>query len=337
MRHALLVLVLAGAPALARADASINVMLNAQGQQLASDYGQSEDQVIQRVKDGIASYYETNNIAELLRGFADTAAADDRGIGVDYDLHPGDIVVGAEAHGALATDVTLDGSSHVVTGAVVGGTATAGWDLAKVGAPRVAVFANGFYEGATIHGLTGHLLSLGGHALVRVVTARGGGAVTWTGLAVMAGVEYARWSLGTSAPIISDTALTSASTGEVKEIAFIANGTLSLLSSTVSIPLEVTTGVKLFGVLVIYGGGGADLTFGSSTLTAGLSGDLTIDADRTPIGTATITASGSVSPTAVTAHALAGLQLTTRHVHVFVQGEITPQAETAALGVRGAF
>jgi len=53
-----------------------------------------------------------------------------------------------------------------------------------------------------------------------------------------------------------------------------------------------------------------------------------------PIGTATITASGTNEPDVITVHALAGLELHTRYVRVFAQGAVAPSEEAVTIGVR---
>ena len=88
------------------------------------------------------------------------------------------------------------------------------------------------------------------------------------------------------------------------------------------------------GVLDAYAGAGLDLTGGESSIGVNLSGDLTIDMDRLPIGTASIMASGNNSPSPVTAHALGGLQLHTRYVRVFLQGAIATGEIGLAIGLR---
>src|SRR3954470_21337215 len=91
-------------PAVARADSSVVVTLNAQGQALAQQFGQSEQQMVDKVKAGIDSIYQTAHIEGLLRAFANTAAFADRSAGVAYIVDRGDVTVGALATGALSSD-----------------------------------------------------------------------------------------------------------------------------------------------------------------------------------------------------------------------------------------
>ena len=140
--------------------------------------------------------------------------------------------------------------------------------------------------------------------------------------AVTAGLEYARWSVGTASSIESHFF----AMGSVKgaSIHMSSTGTLDVDTTTVSIPIEVTTGARLLGVLSVYGGGGLSLATGDSTIDAELQSQLTINADNIPVGNATITGSGESSPSTVGAHALGGLMIHTRHARVFLQGALAP-------------
>lgn len=308
-------------------DSTVTVMLNAQGQQLAQQFGQSEQQMIDKVQAGIDSIYQTAHIQDLLRAFADTAAFSDRSAGVAYLVDRNDILVGAVATGALSSDAAL-GTGTFVGGAIVNLGITAGVNLGRWDHDAWTVFANGFYESQTIHGLDGHLFTTGAHVQRVVVPSQG----HWTGIAATTGLEYARWTVGEAAPI--HTHFTVTGDGDQKKtIDYLAQGTLDVRADTYTVPLEVTTGV-LLGPIGFYGGGGIDVTAGSSDINAVLQGDLTINKDPIQIGTATITASGSDGPSAVTAHALAGFEVHTRHVRFYVQGAIAPAQEAVSIGVR---
>jgi hypothetical protein len=308
-------------------DSMVTVMLNAQGQQLAQQFGQSEQQMLDKVKAGIDDIYQTAHIQNLLQAFANTTAFSDHGLGVAYIVDPGDILVGVSATGALSSDVAL-GSGTFVGGAIVNLGVTAGVNLGRWDHPAWTVFANGFYESQTVHGLDGHLTTTGAHVQRKVVPASG----RWIGVDATAGLEYARWTIGEAMPIHTHFTVTGAN-NQKKTIDYLAAGTLDVRADTYTLPLEVTTGV-LLGALGLYGGGGLDVTLGSSDINAVLDGNLTINTEMTPIGTAKITASGSDGPSPVSAHALAGFEIHTRHVRFFVQGAIAPSQEAVTLGLR---
>ena len=116
-----------------------------------------------------------------------------------------------------------------------------------------------------------------------------------------------------------------------------STGTLSVIADTLTIPIEVTTGVRLVETISVYGGAGVDLTVGSSTITAALDGALANNNGDVPLGTTRIDASGSEGPSTTAVHALAGVQVNTSHVQVFVQGLASPSVTGLSLGLRIVF
>jgi hypothetical protein len=309
------------------ADSTVTVTLNAQGQALAQQFGQSEQQMVDKVKAGIDSIYQTAHIEGLLRAFANTAAFADRSAGVAYLVDRGDVTVGALATGALSSDAAL-GTGTFVGGAIVNLGVTAGVNLGRWDQPAWTVFANGFYESQTVHGLDGHLTTTGVHVQRKVVPAR----EHWSGVDVTGGLEYARWTIGEAMPIHTHFTVTG-NANQKKTIDYLAAGTLDVRADTYTVPIEVTTGVRV-GVLGLYGGAGVDLTFGSSDISAVLDGDLTVNTEMTPIGTAKITASGSSGPDTVSVHALGGIELHTRYMRVYLQGAIAPSEDAVTFGLR---
>jgi hypothetical protein len=331
MRAVALVVVLAGT---AHGDATVNVTLTPQGQQLAQDFGDSAATLVQKVQDEINAVYQTQRIGPLLDAFLTTTQFANKSMGVDYQVQPGELQIGAVATGALSSDQAFNTSSHLTTGAIVNIGAMAGVNLARWGAPRWSVFANGFYESGSLKSLEGHLLTLGAHVQYKVVMPSAPGTVRWSGVDATSGLELARWTLGNSAPIVTKFTLQGTTPGESRNLTLTSVGSLSLVATTFTVPIEVTTGVRFGDVLAVFGGAGIDMTVGSSTLTASLDGDLTITQDGTPVGSVTITASGAQGPSFFDAHVLAGIQLDVPHVHFFVEGLLAPGVYGASTGLR---
>lgn len=335
MRCASAVLIACGASvAHAESSASVVVTLNDQGRKLASDLGLSVSDLIDHATERIDELYKVSRIDDLLNAFANTTSFSQRGLGVDYDVDPNDILVGAAVAG-IHGDVAIGTTNELLGGSIINYSVHAGVNLGRWQQPRWTVFGSGFYQTQTIHGLTGHLLTLGGHVQYQAVTARGGKGARWTGVAATTGVEYARLTMGTSSSIESH--FTAEGPQEHATIHMSSTGTLDVLTSTITVPIEVTTGVRLGGVMSVYGGGGLDITTGTSTITAQLNSVLSINSDHLPVGDAVITGNGENSASPVTVHALAGLEVHTRHVRVFLQGAFAPSEIAAAFGLRLAF
>jgi hypothetical protein len=320
------------APAFAQA--TVNVMLTPAGQQLAQDFGDSAATLIQKVEAEVNAVYQTQRIGPLLDAFLTTTQFANKSLGVDYQTQPGIIEIGAVADGALSTDEAFNTSGRLTTGAIVNIAGMAGVNLGRWGLPRLSVFANGFYETGSLKSLDGHLLTLGAHAQYKVLLPSKPGTVRWTGVDVTSGLEYARWTLGNSAPIVTHFTLDGTTPGESLNMTLTSAGALALRASTFTIPVEVTTGVRFWNTLALFAGGGVDLTFGSSTITASLDGNMTKTDDGTLEGTVDIAASGSQSPSVFTAHLLAGLQLDVPHFHFFVEGLLAPGVYGAETGIR---
>lgn len=331
---------LVAVPAAARADSSsVTVTLTPEGQQLATSFGDSEAALIQKVQTKIDDIYQTARIPQLLDAFVGTTEVSNRSLGVDYATRPGELMIGAVADGALASDAAFTTGGHVTTGAVINFAVMTGANLARWDHPRWTAFANGFYESGSLKALDGHLLSLGGHVQYHVLDGRGGRQARWLGLDATTGLELARWTLGagSNGPIATRFTLQGTTPGESRNLTLTSTGTLSLVATTVTVPIEVTTGVRLGNAIALYTGGGIDVTGGGSTLTVQLDGDLTITQDATNVGHVVITASGDNSAPPLSAHALAGLQLEAPHFQLVVQGLVTPSVYGANVGIRVVF
>lgn len=318
----------------AHAESQVTVMLNDQGRALAADLGFSVPDLIAHAESRIDELYKVSRIDMLLRAFADTTAFAQRASAVDYDIDQNDIVVGG-AGGGVHGDVAIGTTNKLLGGSIITYGAMTGVNLGRWNHPRWTVFANGFYDTQTIRGLTGHLLTLGAHVQYQVVPAVARRHVRWTGIAATTGLEYARLTLGTSSTLTSH--FTAQGPNERSTVQMDSTGTLDVLTATTTLPLEVTTGVRLLGTLSLYGGGGVTVTTGSSAITAELNSMLSINSDNLPIGTAVITGSGENTPSTFNAHALTGVAIHTRHVRVFLHGAFAPGEIAASLGARGAW
>jgi hypothetical protein len=330
MRRLVVALGLAHA-SVAYGDATVTVTLNQQGQELAARLGLSVPALIENAESRIDELYRVSQIDQLLRAFADTAAFAQRGLGADYDVDPGDILVGigtAGVHGDVANGTT----NTLLGGSIINVSALAGVNLGRWRHPRFTTFANGFYEATTIHGLTGHLLTLGTHVQYQLVQSTQRAHARWTGVALTTGLEYARWTIGTASSIESHF-IAEGMTDE-KSIHMSSTGTLDVVTTTVGVPIEVTTGVRMVHVLSLYTGGGLALTTGSSSIRAQLDSLLSINSDNLPVGNAMISGSGESSPSAASVHAIAGAMIHTRHARVFLQGTFAPSELSVALGLR---
>ncbi|MEO8845149.1 MAG: hypothetical protein ABI591_24735 [Kofleriaceae bacterium] len=330
------VLALASATA-ARADSSVVVTLTPDAQQLADYLHLTIPQLVQNAEDKINALFQTANLPSLLTAFASTTAIADRGLGVDYAVKTNQLMVGAVANGAIATDASLASADHVVGGFVFNFAVMAGANLGRWGAPRWTVFVNGFYAQAGYHDLEGHLTTGGAHVQYHALDGTSAGAVRWLGVDVTSGLELARWTISTQRDALSINFKVANPQGDSEYLTYVAMGKMNVEANSLTVPLEVTTGVRFGGVLAVYAGGGLDLTSATATIDVDLQGQLLLRSDKTYLGDAHITSTGQASPGSVTAHALAGLQVDVPHANVYVQGIVTPADEGVAFGLRATF
>ena len=228
MRRALVLTVLAHAGA-AGADSSVTVTLNAQGEQLASDLGFSIADMIATTRLKIDELYKVSRLPGLLRGFADTAAIAQRGLGVDYDPDSGDILIGATA-GGIHGDVAIGTTNDLLGGSIVNFAAMSGVNLGRWNHPRWTVFASGFYESTTIVDLDGTLLTLGAHVQYRLVPQTSPSRARWMGVLATTGLEYATWTVGTATGGSIESHFTAEGTNGFKTIHMSSTGTVLMLT-----------------------------------------------------------------------------------------------------------
>jgi len=156
------------------------------------------------------------------------------------------------------------------------------------------------------------ILSLGATANYQLIPSKkiAGGLLLWRGVNVGAGFIYSGTKIG----------LSTSYPGELPDVAIgttpgpslaISDPTISLdmKIDTYTIPIEVTTGVKLLWFLNIPLGIGMDIGFGTSDVKLGVRGDLNLKGvtGTTTPGWISATAGGVMSPTAFNLKAMTGV------------------------------
>ncbi len=330
MRRALLILLACGASA--RADVTVGVTLTPDGEALARQLGLTTADLQQRIAAHVDDVFATAHVPEMLRSFSDAAAFSERGLGVDYGSLPRGVVFGIAGTGTLAANDQLGGSNMLARGLAANFAAMAGLNLARWNAPRWTVYANGFYQSAGTDELTGALTSGGAHVQVAAIEPQPSTAVLrWIGVDVTTGVEITQWSLGMDAPI--SRAFTITGNAQSADVALASSGRFDVTAMTTTLPLEVTTGLRLAGVVATYVGGGVDVDVGQASLTAQTSGNLT-DASGHMLGTLAIAGTASRSGTPLVPRALAGTQLELGQFKLFAQVNAAPSLASLGVGIR---
>lgn len=334
-----LVLVSVLVPALAHADSSVTITLSDEGKAAAALSGRTPEQMAMDLKAKVDEAYQTANIPGFLRAFTDATAFSQRGIGVDYGSAPEGIIFGIAGNVAAASDSVLEEKEHPTAGAALNFAAMAGYNLKAQDLPKWTLFVSGFYQGASTDKLSGDIASVGAHVQFRILDPqRSDGAgtfVRWLGLSATSGLEYTRWKLG--AKNLTNTFHLDGQNGQPgTDVAVDAAGNFDLTSNAVTVPVEVTTGLRLALIASLYIGAGVDFTVGKSDVNGNLSGDINSTTEpKTKLGTVALTATGDNTASPAAGRVLAGAQLNLWKLKIFVQGNVsaTPAA-SVAFGLR---
>jgi hypothetical protein len=155
----------------------------------------------------------------------------------------------------------------------------------------------------------------------------------WTGIDLTGGLEFTRWNLGVEDTIESDFEVQGSSGNAA--LVLTETGTFDLSSTAMTVPIEVSTGIRIALLVSLYVGAGIDFTAGTGKLDANLTGTMRTQ-DNRDIGTTTISGGGDNSASPVAARILAGVQLNLWKLKIYAQvnGSATPAA-SVGFGIRG--
>ena len=323
-RFLVLVLVLC-VTAPARADVTVDVRLTPQGQALADQMGVTAAELERRMKDRIDSTLGTDGAA--LQAFSDAAVLSSHGLGVDYVSVPESLIVGVAANAAAANG-DLSALDHPIGGVAANVAVMAGLNLSTFDLPRWTVYGSGFYRSDTVDGIDGAITNAAAHVQYALIEPGPGTVVRWTGLQLTSGVELTRWTLGTEKAMGTSFAISG------HELGYDMTGRFELASNSLTVPVELSTGVRV-AVVSFYAGVGVDGTAGAGSVDAMVTGPLTDDQGRR-LGTATINGHDSHGASPVSARALGGVQLDAWKLKIF--GHVNAAADSATsigVGVRG--
>ncbi len=317
--------------AVVQAQSSVTVTLTPEGQAFAAAQGSTaqtfSDDITARINDA----YRVNNVDGFLRGFADAASFSNRGLGVDYASLPNHAIIGIGATVSAVSD-GVPSRERPVGGAAANFAVMAALNLGSWDLPRWTVSGHGLYYKAASDDLRGTISGAGAHLQYKLLKPREGLAATlllWNGLDVTAGVEFLRWTLGTDRAITTDIDQGNAT------LKLVSTGTFDLTTTTMTVPVEVTTGFRIALLATVYAGAGIDLQYGKTAVNANMLGSLRSSDGATELAQADIKLDGSNTPHPLAPRALLGVQLNLWRLKIYVQGTVNaiPAASLGA-GIR---
>jgi hypothetical protein len=212
----------------------------------------------------------------------------------------------------------------------------AGLNLSEYGSARWTLFANGFYRNGETQSLRGGIFSAGLHAQYRIVLPQedaGSAAVLrWTGIDLTSGLELTRWSLGVDDDITTNFMVDGSSASA--NIVLDSTGTFDVRSTAMTVPFEVTTGMRIALLFSVYVGAGVDLTASTGKLTTSLNGNILTD-DMQSVGTMEMSGGGDNSGSPVTGRILAGAQVNLWKLKIYTQVNASQNVANVGAGIRG--
>ncbi len=247
-----------------------------------------------------------------LQSMANAAALASRGMGVDYASNVKRLIFGASLGSAVHSsslslgrgdDELPDGGFSSQLSLMAGVNLGFGDDDAALS--RVRLFASGMAFTYAGDSFDASLYNLGGHVQVQLLKPRETAVVEWGGLAVTSGYQSAGYSLGLSSglPVTVDE--------EGVSLTWDATGEYDIRAATTSVPLELSTNLRVL-MVTVYAGGGADfITSGSATSAASLGGEITASAvgEQASLGTAVVSLSDEGYADELVPRVFAGAQL----------------------------
>jgi hypothetical protein len=279
------------------------------------------DQLAQRLRARINSIVGTDGPS--LQAFSDAAVLSSHGLGVDYVSVPESLVVGVAANAASANS-DLDSRFGGLAANVA---LMAGMNLSAFDLPRWTLYGSGFYRSETISGIEGTITNAAAHVQYALIPAPPGIVARWTGLSLTTGLELTQWTLGSAQAMGTTFSLQGHTFG------YDMMGHFQLGSSTLAIPLELSTGVRV-AIVSLYAGLGVDLAQGQGTIDAQLTGPLH-DTDGRDLGTITIMGHDSHGVSPFEPRALAGVQIDAWKLKLFGHVNAAESATSLGVGVRG--
>lgn len=263
----------------------------------------------------------------FLGAMANAGSLAARGMGVDYATNPKKFVLGASFGSAVYDDGTslsnedegLPEAGFGTQASVMAGINLGVFNGKDTFADRMMLYGH-FLSLATprVGEFDGHATQAGGHLQMKLVPKLGIGVAEFGGLDFTTGVEFTRYTLGLSEQLAFDTP-----GGDEATVTWRTDGSFTVTTTGLTIPLEASTNVRLL-FLTVFGGAALDLhPLNTGSSNASLSGNLVatsdLIADETHIGEAalSITADGRGLP--VTPRVFVGPQVNLWAVRAYMQ------------------
>jgi hypothetical protein len=349
------------APSLRAQEVTVRIQETPAAMQFAQQAGVSVPMLEGQIRTELQNLFQTYRVADYLRSFGAAQGFASRGMGVDYGSSFDLLTLGVAGNLSLNIETAYQ-PSNTQTRPIAGGlglttTVMGGLNLAFFGLPPIAIFLNYFSQTRNADGIAAELSNFGVHVRYKLWGWKGSslmsGLFRWGGLDLTTGIERSRLRLGLGQNFQRDIPV--ANNPQAAQMGFTdpvvgvtAGGLFDLDMRSLSIPLEVTTNIRLLYILSLYTGFGLDLEMGSgSSLAVDLNGDMVgrvtgPDGRRAtaPLGSASVNVAALEEPSPGRLRWLLGVQVNVLILKVFAQLNLAaqdPLIASVALGARVAY
>ncbi len=250
--------------------------------------------------------------SSYMQQMADANVLSAKGLGVDYASNFEKFILGGGFGSAVNSggfrfgsgDGALPSSAFAFQATVMAGVNLGfGTDNKKSFAKRIRLYGHGLVASTSRDPFAGDLLNYGGHAQFKIVRPSGkkGSIVRFSGVDLTSGYEVSRYTL----------ALEQGLPAPSGDTTWDATGAYTISAQSTSVPVEVSTGLKI-AVISAYVGGAADINLEAlADSEIGMTGALQAENPSTgqqfDIGTAGVTATASGEGAALTPRVFGGL------------------------------
>ena len=334
----------------AHAQNKITITTTPEGDAFATSIGKTTDELVSMITSQVDGLFQVTNVSSFLRDFQNAQSFSSKGLGVDYASEATLAEVGATFSVASNVDKAYKPSGSYTDPPISGGGANfslmGGLGLGLIGLDPVMLFGYWFKGKASLGQLDGDYQNWGLHGQLRLLGPSRSMSATkflirWGGIAITSGVDYAHVQLSSKRTIASTFNVAPGAPVTVTSAGSLA---FTLDQTTWSVPLEITTSLRLLSLVTVYGGIGIDWQLGGgcdlniSMEDASLSGKVQGADAYSNLGTVTVKASGHVSPSAARMREIFGVQLSIMDlIRVFAQVNTTassPMLTSLAMGLR---
>jgi hypothetical protein len=318
--------------------------------QAGLDVGQLEMVLDQQLQE----YFQLYRFEDFLKALGDGQSFTNRGLGVDYASDFKAVILGMGANIAFNLDSAFQSRTTgqlFQYGRGVNLTIMAGLNLDALDLGPFKVYTNYFVFTHGLGPFEARTTNFGLHVQASLfkpeATSLVGKLFRWGGLDITTGVEQEKgvlWLDGTLSTTVPLDQVSPAAQGATVKID--AMGDIAFYTRAVTMPIELTTSLRLLHLLSLYGGAGYDLKIASAV--DGYMGATTRLTGRTPalgaqdvdVGTARVQITHLSRLSEGDLRFLAGVQLNLFLVRIFVHGNVLmhdPMLYTVGAGFRLAY